>query len=403
MPDNVKSFHVMSSCHVVMSCQPAICSGQPAAPAAPAHCVPPEMMQVPCGSMSRPPPIRDGACGRGKKYRPPTMGASNSSDHAGMAPEPSPSDVQALIDANYEFINGQKVKSTLQKTDRDLKRFKDFCEKAGAGREPEKLSAKILCAHIATYIRTLTRLDGSAYEPGSITSAHSSIEWYLREKGYPYSIMGAPEFQMSREVVEAKRTLLKKSGKGSKPNAQTALTKDENDQLWEEGGFGMGSPVEIVAAVWWLFVTHFGLRASHECLQHRDNLGNWYLEMNERITKTRRSEGNRAFAPKAWARNDERCQVAFYNLYMSLRPKAMMEPDSPLSMSITIQSQETRRGLSVGPWDTTPWAASSGMLASGQRLKGPSPIMLGGRHPSLPSTMQALMTPSLSHTAGTRA
>ena len=170
----------------------------------------------------------------------------------------TPSDVQALIDGNYEFINGQKAKSTLQKTDRDLKRFKDFCEKAGAGREPEKLSAQILCAHIATYIRTLTRLDGSNYEPGSITSAHSSIERYLREKGYPYSIIGAPEFQMSREVVEAKRTLLKKSEKGNKPNAQTALTEDEIDQLWEEGGFGTGSPVEIVAAVWWLFVTHLG-------------------------------------------------------------------------------------------------------------------------------------------------
>ena len=325
-----------------MTAQPATCSGQPPAPAAPAHCVPPEMMQVPCDSMSRPPPIRGGARGRGKKSRPPTMGAPNSSDHARMAPEPTPSEVQALIDANYEFINGQKARSTLQKTDRDLKRFKDFCEKAGAGREPEKLSAQVLCAHIATYIRTLTRLDGSDYEPGSITSAHSSIERYLREKGYPYSIMGAPEFQMSRDVVEAKRTLLKKSGKGNKPNAQTALTEDEINQLWEEGGFGTGSPVEIVAAVWWLFVTHFGLRASHECLQlevgditkHQDNLGNWYLQMNERITKTRRSEGNRSFAPKAWATNDERCPVAFYNLYMSLRPKAMMEPDSPFFLNV---------------------------------------------------------------------
>ena len=138
-------------------------------------------------------------------HPPYAVGPVGVEDHARMAPEPTPSNKQALIDANYEFINGQKAKSTLKKTDRDLKRFKDFCEKAGAGRDPEKLSAQIPCAHIATYIRTLTRLDGSDYEPGSITSAHSSIERYLREKGYPYSIMGAPEFQMSREVVKPSR------------------------------------------------------------------------------------------------------------------------------------------------------------------------------------------------------
>ena len=117
----------------------------------------------------------------------------------------------------------------------------DFCEEAMAEREPET-SAQSLCAHIATYIRTLRKLDGTDYEPGSITSAHSSIERYLREKGYPYSIMGAPEFQMSRNVVEAKRTLLKKSGKGNKPNAQTALTKNESISYGSRAAWGRAAP-----------------------------------------------------------------------------------------------------------------------------------------------------------------
>ena len=69
--------------------QPTTCSGRTC------PMVPPEMMQVPCDSMTRPPPIRGGARGHGKKSRPPTMGASNSSDHARMAPEPTPSEVQA--------------------------------------------------------------------------------------------------------------------------------------------------------------------------------------------------------------------------------------------------------------------------------------------------------------------
>ena len=54
--------------------------------------------------------------------------------------------------------------------------------------------------------------------------------------------MGAPEFQMSRDVVEAKRTCLKKMGKGNKPNAQTALTEEEIAQLWEQGGLERAAP-----------------------------------------------------------------------------------------------------------------------------------------------------------------
>ena len=49
---------------------------------------------------------------------------------------------------------------------------------------------------------------------------------------------------------------------------------------------------------------------------------------------TRCSEGNRAFAPKAWATDDEPCPVAFYNPYMSLQPKGMMEPDSPFFLNV---------------------------------------------------------------------
>ena len=54
--------------------------------------------------------------------------------------------------------------------------------------------------------------------------------------------------------------------------------------------------------------------------------------MNERATKTRRGgrgDGSRKFALKAWATGDDRCPVKYYDLYMSLRPQGMNEPDSP--------------------------------------------------------------------------
>ena len=178
-----------------------------------------------------------------------------------------PPDLEALNAENYDFINGQRAKSTVQKTRRDATRFLDYLEALGVGRNPETMPPHVLCPYLATFMRELKKADGTDYEPDTINSIQGSIDRHLREQGYPYSITESSEFKMVKEVVEAKRKMLKASGKGNKPNAQMALTDEEVDQLWFQGGFGRTNPTELIAAVWFLFVTHFGLRAKHECLQ----------------------------------------------------------------------------------------------------------------------------------------
>ena len=218
------------------------------------------------------------------------------------------------------------------------------------GRNPETMPPHVLCPYLATFMRELKKADGTDYEPDTINSIQGSIDRHLREQGYPYSITESSEFKMVKEVVEAKRKMLKASGKGNKPNAQMALTDEEVDQLWFQGGFGRTNPTELIAAVWFLFVTHFGLRAKHECLQctlgdvaKKNFEGTPYLEMNERATKTRRGgrgDGSRKFAPKAWATGDDRCPVKYYDLYMALRPQGMNEPDSPFFLNVNHHPKE---------------------------------------------------------------
>ena len=156
----------------------------------------------------------------------------------------------------------------------------------------------VLCPYLATFMRELKKADGTDHEPDTINSIQGSIDRHLREQGYHYSVTESSEFKMVKEMVEAKRKMLKASGKGNKPNAQTALTNEEVDQLWFQGGFGRSNTTELIAAVWFLFVTHSGLRAKHEYLQctmgdvtKKHFEGTPYLEMNERATKTRRGEG----------------------------------------------------------------------------------------------------------------
>ena len=57
----------------------------------------------------------------------------------------------------------------------------------------------------------------------------------------------------------------------------------------------------------------------------------------ERCTKTRTGEvgsSTRAFAPKLWATNTNRCPVQFYKCYLSKRPVAATDPDSPFYLAV---------------------------------------------------------------------
>ena len=141
----------------------------------------------------------------------------------------------------FDFIEGQKAKSTVQKTNRDILRFKRYLAEKNEHRNPEDLDPKVLAIHIGSFIRGLSKADGSEYEPGTITSVYCSIDRYLRKKGYPHVFTKDDYFKCTKEVVEAKRKLVKASGKGNLPNRAKSLTLEEEDQLWTRGG---GSPMK---------------------------------------------------------------------------------------------------------------------------------------------------------------
>ena len=59
----------------------------------------------------------------------------------------------------------------------------------------------------------------------------SSIDRYLREANYEYSILNSRLFKRSRDVPEGKARLLREKGLGKKPNKTNSLTKQEEDIL----------------------------------------------------------------------------------------------------------------------------------------------------------------------------
>ena len=71
--------------------------------------------------------------------------------------------------------------------------------------------------------------NGNEYEPDSLRVMLASLNRHLIECKYPKSLISAPEFQTSRDVLEGKARDLRAKGMGKKLNAAKALdTQQEN-------------------------------------------------------------------------------------------------------------------------------------------------------------------------------
>ena len=135
------------------------------------------------------------------------------------------------------------------------------------------------------------------------------------------------------------------------------MENHDEDQLFEAGQFGDHDPMALLRTLWYFFTLHFGLRGRDEhrklcfgdiALFTDSEDGSEYTQyLFEHGTKTRTGEvgsSTRAFAPKMWATNTNQCPVQFYKCYLSKRPVAATDPDSPFYLAVN-------RNRSAGdPW-----------------------------------------------------
>ena len=155
--------------------------------------------------------------------------------------------------------------------------------------------------YISQFIIAVRTKDGNEYEPTSLRSLVASFERYLKRKNYLSSIINDLVFDQTMKTLKSKQKLLKKQGRGNKPNASVALTSEEIQTLYEKKLLGTSSPEALLNTLWLNNCLHFGLRG---CKEHRDMC--WgdvrlhqtanrkeYLEFNERQTKTRTGSDSR--------------------------------------------------------------------------------------------------------------
>lgn len=236
-----------------------------------------------------------------------------------------------------EFIKSAEAKETSRKTDCDLRKLHEFIKDKVNGKSAlEDYNPEELNLILVEYFQKLTpKKTDTHYEPGTIRGIGYSIERYLKGHGYgEWKVLSSSKFALFQDVLKAKMTLAKSAGKGNRPNRAMPLTHDEEDRLWTSGAFGLDHPKTLLRTLWWTFTVYFGLRGRQEHHQmlwgdvellkmtNDDGTETEYLEMTERLTKTRRgADTGRAFSPKIFPMDDKnRCPVEAFKQYASKRP-----------------------------------------------------------------------------------
>ena len=84
--------------------------------------------------------------------------------------------------------------------------FRDFLrEVRNAGENFQEFDPAELNMHVASFVVKVKTQDGQEYEPTTVRGFVSSIDWYLRQARYPYSILESPEFSTTRDALKAKQ------------------------------------------------------------------------------------------------------------------------------------------------------------------------------------------------------
>ena len=135
----------------------------------------------------------------------------------------APTFIEITDENKSNFIENMKNKNTVGKTQSAVKQSTTWLQMIPRfeTREINKIPPGELDNFVGSFLLSIRKADGSEYEPDTLTSYHRSIDRFLKEKKYLYSLVNDQEFETSRAVLQSKRKELKQKGKGCTPNAAT--------------------------------------------------------------------------------------------------------------------------------------------------------------------------------------
>ena len=142
---------------------------------------------------------------------------------------------QSLDSSVEEFIDGQENENTKKKTKHDVALFHEFLVLKGETRQMDELTPQKLNKFLSEFlIKVNEKEDNEEYESNSPRAFFASFERHLKKKNYELCLMKDFQFEQNRKVLQSKQRDLKRKGKGKKPNASAALSKEDVQVLYEK-------------------------------------------------------------------------------------------------------------------------------------------------------------------------
>ena len=141
-------------------------------------------------------------------------------------------------------------KNTKKSIETCLRSYLEWTNEKKKPKSIENLSSEDLDEVLGDLYNEVKKKDGSDYEPDSLRVMQASLDRYLKNKGYKVSIIPGREFAKSNKIPKGKAIILRHEGRGTRPNATDALTREEEEMLWKEGRLGRHTPEVLLNTTW---------------------------------------------------------------------------------------------------------------------------------------------------------
>ena len=149
----------------------------------------------------------------------------------GFFEESSDEEIQEKI---QNFVQGARPTETKRKIEFWGRKLREHIHSIGQKKDMLAMNKKELNEAICSFAIDAKKADGSCYETTTIHSFFGTINRYMKDNNLG-NLETDSEFQSARDVKRAKLKILKAEGKGNKPNRTTAISRQEEEKLYETG------------------------------------------------------------------------------------------------------------------------------------------------------------------------
>ncbi|XP_068518121.1 uncharacterized protein KIAA1958-like isoform X2 [Anas acuta] len=276
--------------------------------------------------------------------------SGNAAENPPEGSKPSVSELTArhsasLSPENKNSEHPSSNKNGLKKKNRnagDIKIFRDWLvlHCPSEAREIYKLPPEDLDNYLAWFYNSAKKQNGMDFSANSLYFFQSSIERYLKDHNYEYSVVKGAEFRTSQEALKLKYQHLSQKEREGEWTILENLTDENVDVLRKKGLLSQLTPQGFLHLMLINIIRGFGASTHNhsqnlywgQLVLRKDEAGLEYLAWKNDL-HAEETTGEAAAHLFARPDNPDNCPIQDYKMYAKKRPLDMLHDYDPLYLS----------------------------------------------------------------------